>query len=159
MRAWLKMAGASTTSLTSLEGKTRYFHLSESKIRQEQAVILKVLLPPNIIDKLKVCTSMIVLARVTMSFLSSPEHCIDLLVLKIWELLLCLLWWFLSKLKFLLPSTENPLVCGRPSPCHSGQCEYNQTINRHICRCPAGILGDKCQIGEPCYSLRNRKHF
>ena len=57
MRDWLKMAGASTSLLTSLEEKTRYFHLSESKIDKEQAVILKVLLPPNIIDKLKVCTS------------------------------------------------------------------------------------------------------
>ena len=57
MRDWLKMAGASTSVLRSLEEKTRYFHLSESKIQKEQTVILKVLLPPNIIDKLKVCTS------------------------------------------------------------------------------------------------------
>ena len=85
------------------------------------------------------------------------SHSLVLLVL--WGLLLCLLWEFLSKLEFLLPSTENPLVCGGPSPCHSGQCEYNRTINRHICRCPAGILGDQCQIGEPCNSLRNMKNF
>ncbi len=57
MRGWLTMAGASTSSLTALEEKSRYYQLSESKIRQEHKAILKVLLPPNIVEKLKICTS------------------------------------------------------------------------------------------------------
>ncbi len=56
MREWLKMAGAQTSSLTALEEKTRHYHLSENKLRQEHKAILKVLLPANVVEKLKVCT-------------------------------------------------------------------------------------------------------
>ena len=56
MREWLTMAGAQTSSLTSLEEKARYYHLSESKITQEHKAILNALLPGNIVEKLKVCT-------------------------------------------------------------------------------------------------------
>ena len=57
MREWLTMVGASTSMLTALDEKTRYYQLSESKIRQEHKAILNVLLPPNIVEKLKVCIS------------------------------------------------------------------------------------------------------
>ena len=57
MRGWLTMAGAPTDELTALEEKTRYYQLSESKIRHKHKAILKVLLPPNIVEKLKICTS------------------------------------------------------------------------------------------------------
>ena len=57
MRGWLTLAGATTSDLISLEEKTRYYQLSESKIRQEHKAILNVLLPPNIVEKLKICTS------------------------------------------------------------------------------------------------------
>ena len=52
---WLKMAGAKTTLLPALEKKARYYHLSEGKIRQEHKAILKLLLPANVIENLKVC--------------------------------------------------------------------------------------------------------
>ena len=42
----------------------------------------------------------------------------------------------------------NPSLCGRPSPCHTGECAYNKTINKHVCVCPSGVVGDKCQTGE-----------
>ena len=57
MRGWLTMAGAHTGEMPALEEKTRYYQLSESKIRQEHKAILKVLLPSNIVEKLKICTS------------------------------------------------------------------------------------------------------
>ena len=50
------MAGAQISSLTALEEKARKYHLSESKIKQEHKAILKLLLPPNVVEKLKVCT-------------------------------------------------------------------------------------------------------
>ena len=55
MREWLQMAGTQTTSLNVLEEKTRNYHLSESKIRQEHKAILKLLLPANVVEKMKVC--------------------------------------------------------------------------------------------------------
>ena len=42
----------------------------------------------------------------------------------------------------------NPSLCGRPSPCHTGECAYNKTINKHVCVCPSGVVGNKCQTGE-----------
>ena len=76
----LKIVGASTSLLTSLEKKTRYFHLSESKIRGEIDVILKVLLLPNVVDKLKVCISMFSFIKQLDSLLSSPDSMISLLL-------------------------------------------------------------------------------
>ena len=45
-------------------------------------------------------------------------------------------------------NSGKPSVCGHPSPCHTGECAYNQTINKHVCVCPSGVVGDKCQTGE-----------
>ena len=56
MREWLKIAGAQTSSLNALEEKARYYQLSESRIRREHKAILKLLLPANVVEKLKVCT-------------------------------------------------------------------------------------------------------
>ena len=42
----------------------------------------------------------------------------------------------------------NPSLCGRPSPCHTGSCDYNQIINKHVCVCPSGLIGDRCQTGK-----------
>ena len=80
MLDWLKIAGASTSLLASLEEKTRYFHFGESKIRGESDVILKVLLPPNIVDKLKVCISMFSFIKQLYSLLSFPDSLISLLL-------------------------------------------------------------------------------
>ena len=44
--------------------------------------------------------------------------------------------------------SENPSRCGRPSPCHSGDCAYNATLKTHVCVCPSGLMGDKCQTGK-----------
>ena len=44
--------------------------------------------------------------------------------------------------------SENPSLCGRPSPCHSGDCAYNATVNKHVCVCQAGLIGHKCQTGK-----------
>ena len=52
----------------------------------------------------------------------------------------------------LLPG--NPSLCGRPSPCHTGSCDYNQTINKHVCVCPSGLIGDRCQTGNHITWLR-----
>ena len=57
MRYWLTMAGVSTSEAHAFEEKTRYYQLCETKIQQEYKAILKVLLPPNIVEKHKVCTS------------------------------------------------------------------------------------------------------
>ena len=76
MLDWLKMAGASTSLLSSLEEKTRYFHLGESMIRGERDVILKVLLPPNIVDKMKVCISMFP-SETFYRYFSSPDSFIS----------------------------------------------------------------------------------
>ena len=48
--------------------------------------------------------------------------------------------------------SANPSLCGRPSPCHHGDCAYNQTINKHVCVCPPGLIGDKCQTGKILHS-------
>ena len=54
-----------------------------------------------------------------------------------------LIWYrFLHFVVFL----DEPSACGRLAPCHSGQCIYNKTISRHVCLCPAGLLGDQCHI-------------
>ena len=56
IREWLEMSGAKKTSLNDLQEKARYYHLSERKIRQEHRTILKLFLPANVVEKLKVCT-------------------------------------------------------------------------------------------------------
>ena len=135
IREWLEMAGAKKTSLNDLQEKARYYHLSERKICQEHRTILKLFLPANVVEKLKVCTG------------DSSPHSIPTYIH--YDTVTSM--WIHSIVIPLVNTSGNPSACGRDAPCHAGQCDYNVTTNTHVCVCPAGLHGDRCQTGKFSY--------
>ena len=153
MREWLTMSGTPDSSLDTLENKLRTLHLSEAQIRNSLTEpILKAILPGSVGIKLKICISKNVLTNPGLELLIfSTFFFWILLIIAPAQTLRFLSFSYYRKCPVSIigcfSASGNSFKCGRPSPCHTGDCAYNQTENKHVCVCPSGLIGHKCQTG------------